>query len=111
MSEKTKTIAPGITQEMIDAGIAKGLKVRLAEVPIDDEGTTKTVLVCVPSRTILSQFRKYMDSDPKKADEILVKNCVLSHKDEILADDELFGSVLTTIADLIVVRKGVIKNL
>lgn len=105
-----KNLAPGITQEMIAGAKAKGLKVKLAEIPTDDDGGVKVILVCVPTRTILSQFRKFMDSDPKKADEILVKNCVLSHKDEILADDELFGSVMATLTDLINIRKGIIKN-
>lgn len=107
---KDQTLPEGITQEMINAAKGKGLDVRYAEVPIDDEGNTKTFLVCVPSRTVLGQFRRYMDSDPKKADDILVKNCLLSHKEEVLADDELFSSVMATIGDLITIRKGIIKN-
>ena len=51
-----------------------------------------------------------MDSDPKKADEILIKNCLLSHKEQVMADDELFTSTIATISDLIVVRKGILKN-
>lgn len=105
-----ETLPEGITQEMINAAKAKGQIVKLAEVPIDDEGNTRTFLVCVPSRNILGQFRRFMDSDPKKADDILVKNCLLSHKEEVLADDELFAGVMATIADLINVRKGIIKN-
>ncbi len=110
MSKENK-LPQGITQLMVDDAKAKGKDVKLAEVPIDDEGNTRSFLVCVPNRAVLSQFRKHMDVDPKKADDILVKNCLLSHKDEVLADDELFSSVLATISDLIVIRKGIIKNL
>ena len=109
--EDKKALPEGITQQMIDAARGKGLDVRLAaEVPIDDEGNTRDFLVCVPSRTVLGQFRRYMDSDPKKADDILVKACLLSHKEEVLANDELFTAVMSTISELIVVRKGIIKN-
>lgn len=110
MKEQKKQLPDGITQEMIDAAKVKGLDVRLAEVPIDDEGNTRDFLVCVPSRTVLGQFRRYMDSDPKKADDILVKACLLSHKDEVLANDDLFSGVMSTISELIVIRKGIIKN-
>lgn len=110
MKEKIKQLPEGITQEMIDAAKAKGLDVRLAEVPVDDEGNTRDFLVCVPSRTVLGQFRRFMDSDPKKADDLLVKACLLSHKAEVLADDDLFSGVMSTISELIVIRKGIIKN-
>ena len=100
----------GITQEMINDALTKGLKIKYAEVPVDDEGNVITLLVCVPARTILGQFRRFMDSDPKKADEILIKNCLLSHKEQVMADDELFTSTIATISDLIVVRKGILKN-
>lgn len=107
---KDTKLPEGITQEMINAAKAKGHDVKLAEVPVDDYGATRTFLVCVPSRTVLGQFRRWMDTDPKKADDILVKNCLLSHKDEVLANDELFTGVMATLSDLIVVRKGIIKN-
>lgn len=110
MKEQKKQLPEGITQEMIDAARVKGLDVRLAEVPIDDEGNTRDFLVCVPTRTVLGQFRRFMDSDPKKADDLLVKACLLSHKAEVLADDNLFSGVMSTISELIVIRKGIIKN-
>lgn len=110
MKKEIQQLPEGITQEMIDAAKAKGLNVKLAEVPIDDEGNTRDFLVCVPSRTVLGQFRRFMDSDPKKADDILVKACLLSHKDEVLTNDDLFTAVMSTISELIIIRKGIIKN-
>ena len=108
-----KELPEGITAEMIaNAKVKYGEdKVKYLELPLNDESTEfKTVLAAVPSRAIMGQYRRYADTDPKKADEILVKNCLLSHKDEILADDGLFYGALTGIADLIPVRKAIVKN-
>jgi hypothetical protein len=110
--EKTELPA-GITEEMITA--AKGKygndKVKLIDLPLDDEGSAyKTVLATVPSRTVIGQYRRYSDTDPNKADQILVKACLLSHKEEVLADDGLFYGALSGIANLIPIRKAIIKN-
>lgn len=104
----------GITEAMIEAAKAQhgNNNVKYIDIPVDEAGTSnKTVLACVPSRTVLGQYRRWETTDPKKADEILVKACLLSHKDEVLADDGLFYGALTGIAELIPVRKGVVKNL
>ena len=111
---KEKELPAGITAEMIAAAKQKyGEKnVKYIDLPMDDEGTEfKTVLACVPSRTVMEQYRKFSDNDPKKADEILVKNCLLSHKDEVLADDGLFYAALNGIAELIPIRRAIVKNL
>ncbi|WP_418894702.1 hypothetical protein [Limibacterium fermenti] len=108
-----KELPVGISAEMIaDAKAKHGEKnVKFLDLPLNDESTEfKTVLACVPTRTIMGQYRRFADTDPKKADEILVKNCLLSHKDEVLADDGLFYGALTGIADLIPMRKAIVKN-
>lgn len=110
---KEKELPAGITAEMItDAKKKHGdNNVKYLDLPLNDEGTEfKTVLAAVPNRAVLGQYRRFADTDPKKADEILVKNCLLSHKDEVLADDGLFYGALTGIADLIPVRKAIVKN-
>ncbi|MEL3904447.1 MAG: hypothetical protein P1P63_04980 [Treponemataceae bacterium] len=110
---KEKELPAGITAEMIAGAKTKHGEnnVKYLDLPLNDEGTEfKTVLACVPSRAVLGQYRRFADTDPKKADEILVKNCLLSHKDEVLADDGLFYGALTGIADLIPVRKAIVKN-
>lgn len=110
---KENHLPDGITAAMVAEAKAKhgADKVKIIEIPIDDEATAyKGVLAAVPSRTIVGQYRRFADSDPKKADEILVKNCLLSHKEEVLADDGLFYGALSGIADLIPVRKAIIKN-
>ncbi len=104
----------GITQAMVDDAVTKfgKDKVKLIELPMDDEGSSyKTVLACTPSRTVMGQYRRFSDTDPKKADEILVKASLLSHKDEVMADDGLFYGALMGIAELIPVRKAIVKNL
>lgn len=111
---KQTKLPAGITQEMVKNAKAKHGegKVKLIDIPLDEEGTDyKTVLACVPSRVVTGQFRRWADIDPKRADEILVKACLLSHKDEVLADDGLFYGALTGISELIPVRKAIVKNL
>ena len=114
MKNKEEIVLPeGITQTMIDEAKAKHGrdKVRIIELPLDDEATAyKAILAVVPTRTVVGQYRRYADTDPKKADEILVKACVLSSKDEVLADDGLFYGALTGVAELIPVRKAIVKN-
>ena len=110
---KVNELPEGITQAMIDDAKAKhgADKVKFIDLPLDDDNTAyKTVLAIVPTRTVVGQYRRYADSEPKKADEILVKACLLSHKDEVLADDGLFFGALTGVAELIPVRKGIVKN-
>ena len=112
--KKIENLPVGINQAMIDLAIEKhGEKnVRLIEIMNEDGNAVElTVLAIVPTRTVLGQYRKFAVNEPKRADEILVKACLLSHKDEIMADDGLFTAALTGIADLIPVRKAIVKNL
>ncbi len=111
--DKENQLPEGITPAMIaEAKVKHGAdKIRIIELPVDEEATAyKSVLACVPSRTVIGQYRRYADSDPKKADEIIVKACLLSHKEEVLADDGLFNAALDGIASLIPVRKAIVKN-
>lgn len=114
MAEKTtdKELPAGITAEMISEAKRKygEDKVRLVELIDDNTGNSKTVLAVVPTRTVIGQYKRFETNDPKKAEEILVKACLLSHKDEVLADDGLFFGALSGIAELIPVRRSVVKN-
>ncbi|MCG8740207.1 hypothetical protein G1K77_13445 [Tenacibaculum finnmarkense] len=47
-----------------------------------------------------------MQSDPKKGQEILVKNCLLTSKEEVVNDDGLFYAVAGLLMDLIPIRQG-----
>ncbi|MDR2806258.1 MAG: hypothetical protein LBB85_11620 [Dysgonamonadaceae bacterium] len=110
---KEKELPDGITAEMVASAKAKYGEDKVKMIDIYNEESNlveKTALVCVPSRTVIGQFRRYSDTDPKKADEILVKASLLSHKEEVLADDGLFYGALAGIAELIPVRRAVVKN-
>lgn len=114
MDAKEFELPEGITPAMIaDAKQKHGSNnVRLIDLPLGDNESDgyKTVLACVPSRTVVGQYRRWAETDPKKADEILVKACLLSDKEAVLADDGLFYGALSGIAELIPVRKAIVKN-
>lgn len=117
MEKETKTtkviVAVGITAEMIAEAKAKHGedKVKILSLPLDDSNIEyKDVLAVVPKRQVIGMYQRFADSDPYKAQEILVKNCLLSHKEEVLADDGLFFTALALIAKLIPVREGFVKN-
>jgi hypothetical protein len=103
----------GITAEMIaEAKTKHGEdKVKFIEVYNEENSDVElTVLACVPTRSVIGQYRRYADNDPKKADDILMKACLLSHKDAVMASDALFFGALTGIAELIPMRKSAVKN-
>lgn len=111
---KDKKLPEGITQEMIDKVLAYRSKdqVKIAELPKDDDGNEfLSVLVSVPNRKSLDEFEKWIEKNPGKAKEILLNSHLHSHKDEVKADDGLFAGAFDAIAQLIPVRKAVLKNL
>ena len=80
-----------------------GDKLKSLILPIDDNGTEELeVLAVVPSRNVV----KYLNQDPKKAQEILVKACLVTNKEEVLADDGLFYASASLIGELIPIRQG-----
>lgn len=115
MEKKTIALPAGITQEMIDAARLKYPKegaVRIAELPKDDDGNEYlSVLVRRPDRSVISEYAKWAEKNPGKADEILVNACLLSHKDEVKADEDLFIGAVDAIAQLITIRKARLKNI
>lgn len=113
--KNTKELPAGITQEMVDAAkvaYPKEGHVKMASLPLDDDGNDfLDVLVRKPDRRVIGEFTKWMEKNPTKADEILVNSCLLSHKDQVKADDALFGACVDAISQLISMRKAIIKNL
>lgn len=84
-----------------------GDKLRLLEIPKDDlYEEYQEVLALVPSRSVVSQYLRFSKENPKKAQEILFKNCVLTSKEEILEDDGMFYTVVGMLAELIPIREG-----
>lgn len=110
----TNEVHPGITQEMITNAQTKyGInRVMYAEIPVsDDTDETLTVLVRRPDRQVMGEFQKWMEKNPNKSDDILVQNCLLSHKEQVKADEGLIMGVVDAISQLIVIRKAKIKNI
>ena len=84
-----------------------GDKLKSLILPMDDDATEELeVLAVVPSRNVVGQYLKYIQQDPKKAQEILVKACLVTNKEEVIADDGLFYASVSLIAELIPIRQG-----
>lgn len=109
-----KTYPEGVTAEMVKAWKERygESKVKAAQLPKDDENTEYLeVVIRVPDRKTLGEFEKWVDKNPDKAKEILVNACVLSHKDEVKADDGLFMAAFDALSKILPYRVAIIKNL
>ena len=94
-----------------DAKAKYGDKVKLRGIPLDENETRfLDVLVIPPSRKVVGEFEKWADRDPNKAKEIVVKACLLTWKDQVMADDDIFNCCFSAISDLISIRKAVVKK-
>ncbi len=102
-----------VTPEMIAAAKAAHgeRKVKIIQLPLDDDSEQfLEVLARVPSRKIIGEYEKWADKQPDKAKEIIVNSCLLCGKEEVKADDDLFLTAVNAIAELIPIRKAIIKN-
>ncbi|AYZ12888.1 hypothetical protein V2E39_16870 [Chryseobacterium arthrosphaerae] len=97
-----------VSQETKDALKKEhGDKLKSLILPLDDDSTEEIeVLAIVPSRSVVGQSMKFMNSDPKKGQEILVKNCLITDKERVLNDDGLFYAAAGLISELIPIRQG-----
>ncbi len=96
----------GVTPEMIQAWKEKHKHIRLIRL---QKGFA--AIAHRPARNIVNQWEKFSDSDPNKARTILIENCVLFGKEEVLADDELFYSCAAAITEMIPISKAETENL
>ncbi|MBN2669984.1 MAG: hypothetical protein JXR60_12255 [Bacteroidales bacterium] len=86
-------------------------RLRILEVPMDEVGHEfLEVAAIVPPRDVTGQLIKYSETNPKKAADIAIRNCLLTHKEQIEKDDTLFFSVSFMIMELMPIRQGRIKN-
>jgi len=108
----------GIKIEKLDPKLKEALvkqygkeKLRSIELPKNDMGTEiLEVAVLVPGRSVMSQYMRFIDTNPKKAQEILINHCLLTSKEEVNADDALFNTCVMGIAELFPIREYKIKN-
>ncbi len=119
MAEQSKqqsnsNLPDGVTAEMIKAWKERygSDKVKMASLPMDDNGDKYLdVIVRVPDRKTMSEFEKWLDKNPDKAKTLLINSCLLTGKEQVKADDALFFGAFDAIAELIPVRKSIVKNL
>lgn len=110
-AEKTGTALPkGVTQEMVDNWKALYGKVKLKKVFPDDSEPYLTV-TRVPDRKVVAEYFKQIDKDIERANNVLIKNCVLHDKEAILKDDELFFLVAKAITEDLPIGRTETKNL
>lgn len=103
----------GVTPDMVKAWKERygDDKVKLATLRDEDGEDVLDIVVRVPDRKTLGEFEKWIDKNPDKAKEIVVNACVLSNKDQVKTDEDLFLSAFDALAKLLPVRTSVIKNL
>ena len=88
-----------------------GAKLRSLLLPKDDfDNEIIEVLAVVPSRNVVGQYLKFVNADPKKAQDILVKNTLVTHKEEVLADDGLFLAAFGLIVESLEGCSGLSDN-
>lgn len=86
-------------------------KLKILELPMDDMNTDFMQVVCrIPSRNVMGQYMKYSDINPIKAQNILIKACLITDKELVLADDALATTAVSLLAELLPIREGRIKN-
>lgn len=114
MAKINSNLPEGVTEDMVKAWKDHyGEKnVKVAQLPKNDEGSESLdVIVRVPDRKTLGEFEKWVDKAPDKAKEILINACVLTHKDEVKADDGLFMAAFDALSKILPYRSATIKNL
>ncbi len=84
-----------------------GDKLKSLILPLDDDSAEEIeVLAVVPGRSVVGQAMKFMQTDPKKGQEILVKNCLVTEKERVMEDDGLFYAAAGLLTELIPIRQG-----
>lgn len=113
-NNKKVKLPNGVTPEQIAAWKERygERKVKMAVLPLDDDGDeTMEIIVRVPDRKTMGEFEKWIDKSPNKAKEILINACVLSSKDVVKSNDDAFMAAFDAVAELIPIRKAILKNL
>lgn len=91
----------GVTPEMVAQWKKEHDKVGALNLP-----KGKVAIVHRPSRNTVGEFEKQQDSSPNGARTVLIENCVLWGKEDVLADDEMFFSCARGLIDLIPISKA-----
>ena len=112
--KKENNLPEGITPEQVAAWKEKHgeNKVKTIKLFTDEKETEQiTAIGVVPGRRTLSMYEKFSDSDPGKAKDILISNCMLTHLEQIKASDYMFFSCVKALAQLIPIGEAEVGNL
>lgn len=103
-----------ITKELIEKVKKEnpGSKIVLVKMK-DSEGQEAAlqVLAKSPGRQIISEADKWESTNPGKAREVYVRNCVLTDVEQVMADDNLFYQAYFAIVDLLPFQKPDVQPL
>lgn len=81
------------------------------KIPVNDEGTEHAIgYIKKPSRQILGAALSVMNTNPLKANQIILESCWLEGDQRILKDDDLFMSAGALLGEIVKVRQGEIKK-
>ncbi len=84
---------------------------RMLEIPTDDSHhKTIEAVAVIPTRNVTGQYMKWVDQNPKKAQEILVRGCILTNREVIETSDFMFNTTVSLLAELIPIGQGNIKK-
>lgn len=105
-----------VTKEIIAELKAKHPNSQLALVVLhgkDEKSVELEVVVKSPDRKIIGEAEKWDATNPAKAKEIYVRNCVLTDVERVMAldADHLFYQAYFAIADLLPFQKPDVKML
>lgn len=111
--KKVGLILPaGVTPEMVAQFKEKYGDANVKKTTLEGlDGNELTIIVSVPNRYTRGQFERWIDKDPKKAREILIKACVLTEKDAVNGCDKLYESAVTALVDLFPIGRAVTEDL
>lgn len=93
--KKIQYVSESVISKITEKHDAKKLK--RVYVGLNDEAEELEVIIKAPSRQVRYQWEKFNEKDPQRAEEVLFQNCVLTSKEEIEADDELFDIVMSQV--------------
>lgn len=114
MKEKElKPVLPeGLSQDQYDSWKDKwGNLLHIVDAPIDRKKTTPVVVKSPENdRVVCGQFERFVDSNPDKAREILIQNCVLHGKELVLENNYAFRAVSEFLIEQIPTAKVALKN-
>lgn len=115
INDKVTNLPEGITSEMVEKWKQEhGEKNILIATLLDDKDEPiQKVILRRPSRQAVSQWEKFITSEPAKAKEILLRACLLRDQDkkEVMSNDDLYYPAYRAVEGLIPLRKAIVETL